>query len=763
MVVAPASLDAATPINKVLLSDPGAGFTLVDETPGNAGSLTRTYQADHANLILNGFPITDPPGVGTMFQVFSGASSDFSVVDEPSFALAKWFVPAGTTLGNGFASLVFASEHDIFVFTMTVDAASGIEPLSFVRDLARRQIEAAGGPPTDATKKASQPAEGDSELIALLPTDVPPEFGLNTSATVSGNDELTAAEGVQAGIADFLNKHSRTVARVWTDDTGDLQAAVSVTKYPYDIFAAASVDHAKHSDSAEVTSTDALDDVPDVVSYVGRGDNADQIGTAFRRGDLFVLVLATHKGNATTEQAAALVASLTRATSALLPSGETSVYQVPSTPSKVAGLALSAALVTAAASGSTAVGRLRARRAARRWRGGPLPPPAPAVNGVEQSMAIALDGPAKRLRHQGAIITGGQLATVNVSIVALAGDFAWPGVAVAAAALIAGLLLTHWWQHRELGLLGAAAPPRQFILPRPIGAVVGLLALAVLGAGVGFAFKGLRYLVLPITPAQLKWSDLLGIAARTVGVVFCIGGFLVAVLGGWLFRLARAFGRSGTRRVLSIDHRRAALYLRSFEDDSVPLPTIASARRPLFELFSVRGTDPFEESVAWELNSYGPVVAVGRPGRSLASLGAAREHLSDATWRDQVAIRMDEAAIIAIAIGETDGLAWELGHVVARGHLPKTFFVFPPVAPAAIGERWQHTAASLIGAGQAVGPLPVPPALVHTVRVNPDGTTKVTFANRRDEATYRTAVDLTLEPVPPNTDVLAPPVLLPDA
>ena len=65
----------------------------------------------------------------------------------------------------------------------------------------------------------------------------------------------------------------------------------------------------------------------------------------------------------------------------------------------------------------------------------------------------------------------------------------------------------------------------------------------------------------------------------------------------------------------------------------------------------MRGADPFEESVAWELNSYGPVVAVGRPGRSLASLGAAREHLSDETWRAQVANRMEEAGIIAVAHG----------------------------------------------------------------------------------------------------------------
>ncbi len=456
-------------------------------------------------------------------------------------------------------------------------------------------------------------------------------------------------------------------------------------------------------------------------------------------------MLVSHGDGVPAERAAALAADLTRLTASGLPSGGTGAYKFPSTRSKLFGLALSAALVTAAAGGSMAIARLRARRVRRSWEGGALPPPVPVTASASMGTAISLDHDATTLRHHGAVVTGGQFASVNVCIVALAGDFGWTGVAVAVLALVAGLLLTHWWQRRELNLLGASAPPRQFILPRPAGALAGLLALALLGAGGGFVVKGLRYLVLQPTLAQLKWSDLLGMAPRTVGIVFGIGGFVVAVLGGGLFRIARGLSRSGTKRVLAVDHRKAALYLRSFDDDGLPLPTIASARRPLLELFSLRGTDPFEEAVAWELNSYGPVVAVGRPGRSLATLGAAREHLSDATWREQVASRMDEAGIIAVAIGETDGLGWELEHVVSRGHLAKTFFVFPPVGPSAIGRRWEHTAASLAGAGQEVGPLPVPPGLVHTVRINHDGSALATFAHRRDEATYRTAVDATLE------------------
>ena len=580
----------------------------------------------------------------------------------------------------------------------------------------------------------------------MLPADPPPGYDLTTSATVTGPDDLQGAEGVQAEVADFLNRRSSQATRVWIDAAGELGTAVSVTRFPYDIFAAAALGTTGDTEGTVIRSTDALPDVPDVVAYTGVGENAD-IGTAFRRGDFFVIVQTSRAASVPAERAAALTADMTRLVASGLPAADTGPYEFPDTPSTLVGLGLTAAIVTAAAGGSRAVARLRARKVRHRWAGGALPPPAAAGSG-NRGAVIALDTDAGRLRRQGAVVAGGQLLAVNMSIVALAGDFGRPGMAFAAVALLAGLAVTQLWQRRELSLLGSKTPPREFVLPRPIGALVGVLSLAVLGIGVAFALKGLRYLLGGTTLAQLKWSDLLGLAPRTVGVVFVIGGFVVAIIGGSLFRVARALGHAGTKRVLEADHRRSALYLRSFDDDSLPLPTIASARRPLFELFSLRGADPFEESVAWELNSYGPVVAVGRPGHSLASLGAAREHLADETWRDQVATRMDEAGVIAVATGETEGLAWELGQVVSGGHLAKTFFVFPPVAPESLDRRWAHTTASLAEAGLDVGPLPVPPSLVHTVRLGNDGTASVTFATRRDEATYRTAVDHALSPEP---------------
>jgi hypothetical protein len=744
-VALPSAAAASPDAGDILLSDVGSGFALINEAPGTLGSLTRSFEHERARLDLTGFPVTSPPGVRDMFTVFTTQDADFDSVPEPSLDLAAWAVFSGSGVGdNGVSSLIFASRDHLFVFTLITDGSDAIDGPAFVRDLAARQVEVAGGPP--APVDTSRDRSGDDELVALLPAAPPPEYGLTSSATVTGSDELPVDDGLQSEVVDFLNNNSATATRVWSDTTGELLAAVSVTRYPYGIFAASFLGIVIDSDDNVIRSTDALSDVPDVVAYTDAGATVDRIGTAFRRGDYFVLVLTDRAESVPPERAAALAADLTRLAAANLPAGDTGPYKLPGARSKLFGLGLSAAIVTAAAGGSAAVAHLRARRVRRRWTGGALPAPT-AVAGPVRGTAIALDTDAQRLRRNGAIVAGGQLGAVNIIILALAGEFAWTGIAVAVVAFLAGLAMTRWWQRRELGLLGTKAPPLEFVRPRPAGVLVGVFALAVLAFGVGFALKGLQYLVFPVTLAQLKWADLFGVAPRTVGVVFTVGGFVVAALGGGLFRIARALGRSGTRRVLEKDRRRSALYLRSFDDDSLPLPTIASARRPLFELFSLRGADPFEESVAWELNSYGPVVAVGRPGRRLASLGAAREHLPDETWREQVANRMEQAGIIAVATGETDGLAWELGQVVAGGHLAKTFFLFPPVAPDALDRRWAHTTASLAEHGLAVGPLPMPPSLIHTVRLDTDGTANVTFASRRDEATYRTAVDYALGPV----------------
>jgi hypothetical protein len=611
-----------------------------------------------------------------------------------------------------------------------------------VEAVAREQA-AQAGPATDTDEPVTgTPKPGtdvEERLGAMIPEQPPTGYGLDsTSLRLPGFTRLENDATADSGVVAFLNDRAKGFTAAWAG--AGLSLGAGISKYPYTIFAAS--DLAQYGKLPRAAIPDGAPAPPRDAVVFERVDKG-RVGVAFRRGDALVLVLADYVAPATASAATSLAIEEANLVDRGVPAGATTAYIFPTPPSRLTGLALTAAFVIAAVGGATFVARLRARRVRRAWDADRTPAVWPVRRpGIE---LVQLDDDAAALRHRGAVVAVVQLVTIVVGVVALAGDFAWRGVGVAAASLVVGLVFSHFWLRHEHHLLGPAAPPRAFRVPRPAGAIMGIVAFAVLGFGVGFLFKGARYLIFPTTLAQLRWANLLGMTPRDVGIVFAFGGLVVAMLGAVLWRVARAFGRARVHEVLTADSRPPVLYLRSFADDSVPLPIIASARRPLFELFSVRGADPFEECVAWELDSYGPVVAVGRPGGRLASLGAAREHLSNDTWHAEIESRMSDAGWIALAPGDTDGLAWELEAIVGGGHLHKTIFVFPPLAPAELDRRWTHTSRVLRMAGAPVDELPAPCAVVHTLQYGADDSVRVTWAFTRDEATYRTAVDRALE------------------
>ncbi len=730
----PAHAGSAPPDIAEVMLDRIDGWQLVGESAAS-GTLTRTFRAPGAELSLTGFTVTDPPGVEALFAALSHTSGELSSLPEPALPLAAWLVPPGGAPGDGGASvLVVGSRQHLFSFALVASDAAALDGPATVLGLARRQLELAGGGPVGRAPVAPREVD-DAALLAFVPSAPPPGYGLMEAAlTMTGENELVVGGLSTPEAADFLNRRAKNVARVWGGDV--LTVAVGMTEYPYEIFAAAALGDHAHLPLAPLRADAALP--PHAVTF----DDPDrsQLGIVFRRDARLVTVLAGYSRPDAWDDALSLAVDQVAAVDALLPAGSTRPYEFPSPPSLVVGLGFTAALVTAAVAGSRAVAWRRARRVRRRWAAAD-PPVEPPVDGAAPVEVVDLDADAAVLRRTGRWVAGAQLLTVNVGVVALAGDFATAGVAVAAAAFLTGVGFTHWWVRREQGLFGPSRTSRAFVLPRAPGLALGLVTFAVLGVGVSYLLKGVRYLILPPTLAQLRWSDLLGIAPRTVGVVFALGGLVTTGLGAALFRLARQYGRNGARRVLEADPRPPALYLRSFADDGLLLPTISTARRPLFELFSIRGADPFEEPVAWELDCYAPVVAVGRPGGTLRSLGAAREHLDQSTWQAEIAERMQRAGLIVLAPGETAGVEWELGEIVRGRHLGKTVFVFPPVAPDELARRWSNTARHLRDAGAEVASPGQPWSAVHTVRIGAAGGVAVTVASTRDEATYRTAVD----------------------
>jgi len=379
----------------------------------------------------------------------------------------------------------------------------------------------------------------------------------------------------------------------------------------------------------------------------------------------------------------------------------------------------------------------------------------PAARRATPGDAHDVDAQARQLRRRGYWVLTVQLVAVDavvIGVLIVLGVIDLPrtaGLALAVAGLAAALVFTSVTARRELAAFGGAGVPAQGRWRSPLGAGAGIVAVGLLVAGLTLAASGLADLVFGPSIGGLERAAALHIAPSDLRTLTLITGLALLVIGGIGVRLARMWSRATATRLRRLDRRPPILYLRSFRDDALPLPSVLSARRPFLELFVPRGAEPFEEAVAWELTPYGPVVAVGRPGRSLASLGAAREHLPDDEWRASVTDRMAAARAVVMAIGSTRGVHWEIGTLAANGHLTKTVFLFPPTDLATQQERWRFTVRALRDAGTLVPPLPGDQDQVLTAVLDERGQWHVATATTRDEATYRVAVDVAMAALAP--------------
>ncbi len=125
------------------------------------------------------------------------------------------------------------------------------------------------------------------------------------------------------------------------------------------------------------------------------------------------------------------------------------------------------------------------------------------------------------------------------------------------------------------------------------------------------------------------------------------------------------------------DKRKPILFLRSFRDDQVLMPrakysltgTLAEFGRPSLSL---------DEMLYNKASRHGPVVAIGRPGDTLQPYGAAREYISDETWKMRVADLSRDASTIIACADNTEGTIWELRHVLQAPSAHKTMVLFHP-------------------------------------------------------------------------------------
>jgi hypothetical protein len=157
-------------------------------------------------------------------------------------------------------------------------------------------------------------------------------------------------------------------------------------------------------------------------------------------------------------------------------------------------------------------------------------------------------------------------------------------------------------------------------------------------------------------------------AAGTSGVArFVVAVLWLAALAFFIAPIVHMFGRRAQRMrargavqtLLASGDRRPILYLRSFDIDQ------HAANSALLEMASMAApvATP-EQELAVRFAPIGPMIAIGKPGERFPELGAARFYVTNDEWQQKVADAAAAARYVVLTSGITEGLRWEIGHLM---------------------------------------------------------------------------------------------------
>jgi hypothetical protein len=160
---------------------------------------------------------------------------------------------------------------------------------------------------------------------------------------------------------------------------------------------------------------------------------------------------------------------------------------------------------------------------------------------------------------------------------------------------------------------------------------------------------------------------------------------VVAIVCLVLANRLRYFGRQHfVQRLaeLQVSPAGSTLFLRAFRDDQM---RIRRASRNLFSSVFDLGRMPatLDELMLERLDGRGDLIAIGNPqdrkGAARRSpWGAQRLYVDDAHWQETVTMLARDADRIVLCVDASDGVRWEIAHVLRSGHANKTLFFLNP-------------------------------------------------------------------------------------
>ncbi len=160
----------------------------------------------------------------------------------------------------------------------------------------------------------------------------------------------------------------------------------------------------------------------------------------------------------------------------------------------------------------------------------------------------------------------------------------------------------------------------------------------------------------------------LAVLVRDAMLAVLLGMLVVLVAVAGIDVLGRRLRALSLREAIERDPRAPILFLRSFDEDRLTLPSTL-LRRGLIDTLNVLRRRRFEEAIVVQLQRAGPVVAIAPPGSRLPTIGAARASYGHDEWQEKVTELAQRAGVVVLS-GTPDsvreGFGWEIDLVAHR-------------------------------------------------------------------------------------------------
>ncbi len=163
---------------------------------------------------------------------------------------------------------------------------------------------------------------------------------------------------------------------------------------------------------------------------------------------------------------------------------------------------------------------------------------------------------------------------------------------------------------------------------------------------------------------SVRFSSVFGWARPDEPYLIYVVAILFAGFGLKLITKGRKLKTKDAEEILNkttadSDERPVFVYLRSFqldEQDANHQVTLAGGLS-----FPI---NPWESGIAAAVQKVGDLIAIGKPGEKLATIGASRLYVSDEQWQEKVIEMVEKSEMVIWTYGDTEGLRWEISRLV---------------------------------------------------------------------------------------------------